>query len=83
MAVLLALPAGSKRTVTPTTAGFHPAVYLANSCSPNGQWCGVAPDAGMTASWSGSSIGTVPYYVFVEGMNGTSGGYTLRVARSP
>ncbi|MBI3184236.1 MAG: PPC domain-containing protein [Myxococcales bacterium] len=72
-------------TVTPSTTGLRPTVYLRGStCATGSEYaCQSATSSGGTATLSYTSLPPGTYYLFVDGYSSTSyGGFTLSATLS-
>jgi hypothetical protein len=62
-----------------TSAGYQPVVSLRTTCAGSELACGVAGTGGGTATLTRNALPAGTYSVWVDGVNGTSGDYTLTV----
>ena len=65
-------------TVSTTTGTYQPAVYLRQtSCTGTSLGCAIAAVAGGTATLDVSALPAGTYYLWVDGVAGTAGAYSL------
>ena len=70
-------PLAFTATATASTGGFQPVLYLRGACDSAEQACGSAPASGGPASLNVASLPAGTWYLWVDGLAGSSGAYTL------
>lgn len=73
-----------RATATSTSPGYRPALSLRNaSCTGTERTCNGAPGLGNSTSVAAAALPAGTYFLWVDGVSGTSGVYSLTVTLTP